>query len=202
MNIVRRRVFLQRGLMGGAMLALAAGGVALFPGDRSVTPPRALMALSQQGYAVLVAVAGRVLAQTSASPKEIAMRVDFSLRFAAPQAAKDLGAALMLLENALTSALLRANPTPFTLLNEAAQDRALLAWRDSRLVLLRGAYHALRKLCLAAHYASPQAWPEVAYPGPSIAKAEPPAIDARAPLWVNTLAETAVDNLLPAGSKG
>src|SRR6185503_7339747 len=89
-----------------------------------------------------------------------------------------------LLENALSGLLFRARPTPFTELDEAGQDAALNSFRDSRLVLLRSAYNGLRKLCLAAHYATPAGWPDTGYTGPTIPKAEPPAIVARGPLHI------------------
>jgi hypothetical protein len=179
---MQRRSFLKRGLLGGLVLAVGGVGVALIPGDRSVRPTGTLQSISDKAFPVLAAVAARVLAGTTADPATIAMRVDAALRFAPPEARKDVDAALLLLENALPGLLWRGRPVPFTQLDERGQDAALMGWRDSRLVLLRSAYHALRKLCLAAHYASPQSWAEAGYPGPSVPKAEPPAIAARAPL--------------------
>lgn len=189
---MQRRSFLKRGFIGAAILVVAAGGVALIPGDRSVKPTGPLASLSPAAFPVLAAVAARVLAGTTASPVEIAMRVDASLRLAPPELRKDLDLALALLENALPGLLLRGRPTPFTQLVEDEQDRALLGWRDSRLVLLRSAYHGLRKLCVAAHYATPAGWPDTGYPGPSIPKPEPPALSARGPIAVEDRAENAM----------
>jgi hypothetical protein len=180
---VQRRSFLKRGLVGGALLLVAGGTVvAIIPGDTSVKPTGQLFSISAKAFPVLAAVAARVLAGTTASPSDIAMKVDGALRWASPESRKDLTSALLLLENALGGLLLRGKPTPFTELDENAQDAALQAWRDSRLVLLRGAYHALRKLCLAAHYATPAGWPDTGYPGPSIPKPEPTPITARGAL--------------------
>ena len=194
---MRRRKFLKRGLFGGALLALAGTGIAVFPGDRSVRATGPLLSFSPAAFSVLAAVAARVVKGTSADPMEIAMRIDAALQRAAPEARVDLGRALLLLENGLPGLLFRGTPRPFTLLAVDDQDRALLAWRDSRLVLLRGAYHGLRKLCLAAHYATPAGWPETGYGGPLIPKPEPPAISARAPLVVTETAD-----VLPPDSKG
>jgi hypothetical protein len=180
---MQRRSFLQKSLAGAVVLAVAgATGLALWPGDRSVQPQRPLRSLPDRAFPVLVAVAARVLKGTTANPVEIAHHVDDALRFSTPEARGDLGDVLGLLENGLTGLLLRGQARPFTLLDEAAQDAALLAWRDSRVGLLRGAYHALRKLCLAAHYAAPSSWNEVGYGGPAIPKADPPAIEATRPL--------------------
>ena len=195
---MQRRSFLKRGLIGGVLLVVAGGtAVAFIPGDTSVKPTGALFSIDARAFPVLAAVAARVLAGTTASPVDIAMKVDGALRYAAPEGRKDLSAALMLLENALGGLLLRGKATPFTELDEAAQDAALLAWRDSRLVLLRGAYHALRKLCLAAHYATPAGWPETGYPGPSIPKPEPAPITARGALHVETLEPALPDGGAP-----
>ncbi len=182
---MKRRSFLKRGVVGGVLLVVAGGGiVAILPGDSSVKPTGLLHALSARAFPVLAAVAARVLAGTTASPVDIAMKVDAALRYAPPETQKDLSSALVLLENALGGLLLRGRPTPFTELDEAAQDKALIAWRDSRLLLLRSAYNGLRKLCLAAHYATPAGWPDTGYPGPSIPKPEPPPIEARKALHV------------------
>lgn len=186
---MQRRSFLKKSLAGAVVLAVAgAAGLALWPGDRSVRPLRPLVSLPERAFPVLVAVAARVLKGTTASPVEIAHRVDDALRFSAPEARGDLGDVLGLLENGLTGLLLRGQARPFTLLDENAQDAALLAWRDSRVGLLRGAYHALRKLCLAAHYATPSSWSEVGYGGPAIPKADPPPIEAIKPLLVDEAA--------------
>jgi hypothetical protein len=105
------------------------------------------------------------------------------------EARTDIGQVLVLLENAFTGLLLRARPTPFTRLAPEAQDRALLAWRDSPVALLTGAYHALRKLCLAAHYATPDGWVNTGYT-PMIPKPDPPPIEARKPLSPPFIVET------------
>ena len=187
---MKRRSFLKRGIFGGVLLVVGGGAlVAVIPGDTSVKPSGMLYSISERAFPVLAAVAARVLAGTTAKPVDIAMSVDTALRWASPEARKDLTSALLLLENALGGLLLRGKATPFTELDEAAQDAALYAWRDSKLVLLRGAYHALRKLCLAAHYATPAGWPDTGYGGPSIPKPEPTPITARGPLHVDASAD-------------
>jgi hypothetical protein len=183
---MQRRSFLKKSLAGAVVLAVAgATGLALWPGDRSVRPQRPLASLPERAFPVLVAVAGRVLKGTTANPVEIAHRVDDALRFSTPEARADLGDVLGLLENGLAGLLLRGQTRPFTLLPADAQDAALLAWRDSRVGLLRGAYHALRKLCLAAHYATSSSWSQVGYGGPAIPKSDPPPIEATKPLIVD-----------------
>ncbi len=186
---MQRRSFLKTGLIGGAVVAaVGAAGLALWSGDTSVRPRRPLASLPERAFPVLVAVAARVLKGTTADPVEIAHRVDEALRFASPESRKDLADVFGLLENALAGLLLRGQARPFTLLDEREQDAALLAWRDSRIGLLRGAYHGVRKLCLAAHHASPASWAEVGYAGPAIQKPAPPPIEAHRPLLVDEAA--------------
>ena len=182
---MQRRSFLKVGLLGAAILAVAGGGLALWPGDASVRPLRPLISISPAHFPVLVAVAARVCQGTTAQPVQVAHAVDAALGFTFPEARADMDRVLGLLENALPGLLLRGSPRPFTLLDEAGQDRALNAWRDSSVGLLRGAYHALRKLCLAAHYATPGSWPEVEYGGPLIPKGDPPPITATGSLIVD-----------------
>lgn len=180
---MQRRSLLKRGLVGGFLLTAASfTGIALLPGDKAMKATGKLFTIDAKNFPVLVAVAARVLSGTTASPTDIAMKVDAALRYTSLESQKDMNAALMLLENALGGLFFRGKPSTFTDLDEKSQDAALLGWRDSKLVLLRSAYHALRKLCLAAHYATPQGWPDTGYPGPSIPKVEPPAITERGPL--------------------
>lgn len=197
---MKRRGFLKVGLVGGALLAASGATVALLPGDRSVRPRTPLLSLTDAQFAVLVAVAARVLARTTADPMTVAHAVDTALRLAPPEVRKDLGLALGLLDNALVSLVTGGRPTPFTMLDEAGQDAALRRWGDSRIALLRSAYQGLRKLSLAAHYATPAAAGALGYT-PPIPKPEPPAMSARGPLVVDPAAVRARDEVeMPPGS--
>jgi hypothetical protein len=179
---MKRRALLKRGLLGGALLALAGGfGLALRPGAQVGAPRRPLHVVSARAFPVLVAVAGRVLDGVRVDVVEIAHAVDFALMRTHAEGGRDFDRVLLLLENALPGLLLRGSATPFTAMTIDEQDRALIAWRDSPLALLRGAYHALRKLCLGAHYATPAAWADLGYAGPMLAKDVAPVV-ARGPL--------------------
>ena len=183
---MQRRQFIKRSVFGSALLGLGGlTGVALWPGDRSVRADRPLLCLTERTFPILVAVAARVLRTTTAQPAAVAYRVDEALRSARPEAARDINRALLLLENALTGFLLRGRARPFSELTVDEQDVALLAWRDSPLLVLNGAYHALRKLCLAAHYANEDAFSDARYPGPLIAKPAALVRDPRAP-WLGS----------------
>lgn len=98
----------------------------------------------------------------------VAHRVDELLVAQSAEARRDLGRLLLLFDNALSSALLDGRLRPFSHLSSEEQVAELEAWRDSRLVLRRTGYQALRKLTQAAYYSSPETWNQAGYPGPPI----------------------------------
>jgi hypothetical protein len=163
---MNRRGFLKRGLFGGALLVLGGGGLALYPTRHLASPVRPLLALDDRGFQVVVAVAARVVPIGDVDVVSVAHGVDESVARLGVEARGELAQLLGLFENALPGLLLDGRASPFTRLDPAAQDRALESWRDSRLVLRRGGYQALRKLCLGAYYADPRSWPGIRYKGP------------------------------------
>jgi hypothetical protein len=164
---VNRRGFVKKGLFGGALLVLGGGsGLWLFPSRAVARPTRALAVLDEPAFQVVCAIAARVVPLDDADPAAIAHGVDEALARAPVEAQRDLKRLLGLFENALPGLLLDGRTAPFTRLGPAAQDRVLESWRDSRLVLRRGGYNALRKLCLAAYYVDPRTWKALRYIGP------------------------------------
>lgn len=174
---VARRGFLKKGLVGGALLLVgAAVGVAA----RSTRmgqgrPPgrRPLALLSPEEYAVLAAVAARVVPGDGADARwpsadavDCAGKVDAVLALNHPDAGRDFKRLLGLFENGLGGLLVTLRPTPFTALDAAAQDRRLEAWRHSRITVLRSGYQAMVRLTKAAYYASPEVHALMGYPGP------------------------------------
>lgn len=162
-----RRRFLKRGLLGGAILTLGGGiSLAAWPTKKSYPPRRALACLDERRFAILAAIAARTVRAEGADPIEIAHRVDATISLGFPEAQDDFRQLLLLFESALAGLLFDRRVRPFTRLSAEEQDAVLCAWRDSRVTVRRGGYHALRKLTLAAHYASPETWSTVGYPGP------------------------------------
>jgi hypothetical protein len=154
---VNRRTFLKRGLVGGAVLLLGGGTLALLPTKEVVAPEADLAVLGARAFQVLAAVAKRVVPDT----------VDTLLRRAAPEAQADFNKLLGLFENALPGLLFDGRALPFTQLSPESQDRVLRSWRDSRFALRRSGYHALRRICLATAYADEATWPALGYSPPS-----------------------------------
>ncbi|HWV39173.1 MAG TPA: gluconate 2-dehydrogenase subunit 3 family protein [Vulgatibacter sp.] len=156
--------------LGGAV-ALAAGGVGLSLQQTHLRrPSRPLRALDERTFSILAAVADRVApaegAFPAASELQVAEKVDELLAGVHPSVVEEIKQVLHLLENGVAGLLLDGRPRPFTALEPQAQDEALQAWRRSRLGLRRTAYRAIRGLCAAAYYASPEIQPAVGYPGP------------------------------------
>lgn len=145
--------------MGGA-------GLAAWPARLDRSPQRETKVLDSLEFAVLAAIAARTVTVPGADPVDLAHRVDDALARATPEAAADLKKVLRLFENAFVGLILDGRGRPFTRLDPEAQDRALHAWRDSRLVLRRGAYGALRKLCLTSWYRQEKSWKNIGYGGP------------------------------------
>lgn len=178
-----RRVFIKRGLLGGAALAIFGGGyLAVRRGEYPDAPPRNLRVLDEVSFWVLVAVAERVAPVERSGAMTLAHEVDVAMSVNNPGAQRDFVRALYLLENALAGLLFRGTPQVFTRLPAAAQDEALVAWRDSRLTVLASAYQSFRRLVLGAHYASAERAREVGYPGPRWLKPAPAPVVDDAPL--------------------
>ena len=147
---------------------LVAGGVGLqlWPSARAHVPRRALAVLDAKSFAIVAAIAERVVMAPGADPAEIAHRFDAALTTSPPEAQADVKTAILLVESAAAGLLFDGRPRPFTRLAPLDRDAALYAFRDSRVQPRRAAYQALRKLCLAAHYSQPSTWASVGYPGP------------------------------------
>lgn len=159
---MNRRTFLKRGLVGGGVLLLGGGTLALLP-TKDVAPPATdLVVLGARGFQVLAAIAMRVVPDT-VDGASVARGVDALLERAPLEAQADFNRLLGLFENALPGLLFDGRVLPFTQLSPESQDRVLRSWRDSRLALRRSGYHALRRICLATAYADEKTWPAIGY---------------------------------------
>lgn len=173
---MQRRVFLQRSLVGSALLSVFGGGLlALRGGIYPDIGDRELRVLDVTTFGILAAVAARTTLVSAEESLVVAYNVELLLRVMRPAAQRNLCQVLRLLENALPAVLLRSSITPFTRLSPAGQDHALWAWRASSLVTLRGAYQALRRLTLGAYYCQVNNARPLGYRGPRwpVTAAEP-----------------------------
>jgi hypothetical protein len=169
-----RRRFLRRGLFGGALLLCAGSLPFVFRSTRRGNGPRApLRLLSADEHAVLAAVAARMVPGDGADARwpraealDCAGRVDALMATVHPDVGHDFRRLLRLCESSFVGTLTAGSPRPFTRAPAAEQDARLEAWRSSRLALLRSGYQALKRLCDAVYYSSPEIYPLIGYPGP------------------------------------
>jgi hypothetical protein len=169
-----RRRFLKRGLFGGALLILGGALPFVFRSTRRANGPRApLRLLSADEYAVLAAVAARIVPGDGADGRwpraealDCAGKIDALMATVHPDVGNDFRQLLRLFESGFVGAFIAGSPRPFTRAPAAEQDARLEAWRHSRLAILRSGYQALKRLADAVYYSSPEIYPLIGYPGP------------------------------------
>jgi len=179
-----RRSLLKRGLLGGSLLALGGMGFLALRGGRAVPlPPEGLRVFSPREYAVLDAVARRLVRPRKGWPTVdelgVALAADRIAERTEKSAQKELKQLLGLFENGLAGFLFGGWTRPFTGLDGEEQDRVLAQWRDSSLAIRRTGFSALRTLVLAGYYKSPRVWPAVGYPGLPAGIHRPEALEWR-----------------------
>ena len=165
-----RRSLLKRGLLGGSLLAVGGLGFLALRGGRMVpVPPDGLRVFSPREFAVLDAVAHRLVRPRQGWPTVeevgVALNADRIAERTEPSAQKELKQLLGLFENGLAGFLFGGRTRPFTALEGEEQDQVLAEWRDSALAIRRTGFSALRTLVLAGYYKSPKVWPALGYPG-------------------------------------
>ncbi len=166
-----RRSLVKRGLLGGALLAAGgAGFLALRSGASVAVPTDGLLVFTPAQFAVLDAVARRMVRPRQGWPSVdqvgVARAADRIAARVEPSARKELQQLLGLFENGLAGFLFGGRTRPFTRLEGTEQDAVLTEWRDSRISVRRTGYAALRTLVLAGYYQSPAVWPPMGYGGP------------------------------------
>lgn len=175
-----RRTLMKRTVVGGAAIAVGGGTLlALQRGPAVDGLPSELHALDADAFRVLVAIAEVAIPTERARAIETVTRVDTALTYGSPRATEDLKMGLILVENALLGVFIRRQVTPFSALDTKGREDALATLRDSPSSALRGAYHALRRLCIASYYAGPREAKETGYPGAPFEKPDPPPISPR-----------------------
>jgi len=168
---IDRRSLFKKGLLGGALLAVGGGTAIALRSTRSSAPPKeGLKVFSAHEYAILAAVARRVIAAREGDPTtddvDVALRADRAMALAYPSVQKELKQLLHLFENGLTGVFSGTSFTPFTASSKKAQDARLAAWSTSRVALFRTGYQAMKRLTAACYWSSPLTWKAAGYPGP------------------------------------
>lgn len=172
-----RRSLLALGAGGAGLLAVGGVGLALRRGE--IAPaPAGLRVLDDHAYAVLAAVAVRMLRADGAlpAPRELGIPalVDAHLSTLHPADQGEVILGLRLLDNALTGLVFDGRPRPFTACDGATQDAVIAAWSGSTLLLRRKVIKALRGLIVATYWGHPEVYAAASYPGPPDYGAWPP----------------------------
>jgi hypothetical protein len=171
LGLFSRRALLKGSLGGAALLGLGGVGLSLQGSRLAPAPSEALRVLTLAEYSVVAAVAARVCPAPrpdvpGADAIGVALLTDRLLERAGPEATADVKTVLALFENGLTGAMFFERVRPFTALDAEDQDRVLLAWRSSSVLLRRTVYRALSALTSSLYFGDPRVWPGLGYPGP------------------------------------
>jgi Gluconate 2-dehydrogenase subunit 3 len=175
MPLPSRRTVLKWSLASGA-LVLGTGTVLALQKTRLREPTPKLSVFDPASYAVLAALADRLCpplgkGAPGAAALGVPATIDAMLVPADDAARKQLTTAITMLENALGGALFGERLVPFTQLDAAGQEAALVNLRDSSVGVRRTLFHALSGLVFAVYWSNPQTWERIGYGGPeSVAK--------------------------------
>src|SRR5260370_21941397 len=175
-----RRSFLKKGLLGGSVLALGGAGLLLSRHSRRVPIPTAgRKLLDELDFAVLCAITRQIIPDQPGKPliesPDVAFNADRILVQVGSSAQAEVKQLLKLFENALTGFVFGLRVRPFTQLSDAEQDAVRAEWENSRLLVRRTGFQAIRTLVVAAHYGSSASWPSTGYPGPPAGFFQPEA---------------------------
>lgn len=172
--MLTRRQLLRTSIAGAAVLS-GAGLLVPYLSRRNgpVSAPTDLRILSATEWAVVEAVASRVLAADGpdALPPERAEAGRFADRYLAgldEALRRDVRALLLLIEYGAGPMSLR--PRRFTQLSAVERDAVLHDWETSALALRRQGFQALKTLCLFAYWRLDATWPLLGYTGPLVAR--------------------------------
>lgn len=165
---MKRRRLLQLGLVAGATLALAGGGLSLM--RHGVESGR----LTEAGRVVFRAVGRAVLdgsLPADAQAREAALdgllqRLDDAIGAFPGHVQAELSQLLALLASAVGRVSLAGLTTDWPAASRAQIQSALQAMRTSPFSLRQQAYHALHDLCGAAYFSDRGTWGQLGYPGP------------------------------------
>ncbi len=165
---MQRRRLLQLGLVAGATLALAGGGLALM--RHGVENGR----LTESGRTVFHAVGRAVLDGSlpdEPGARQIALdgllrRLDDAITAFPAHMQAELSQLLALLASAPGRLTLGGLSRDWPDAGVPELQAALQSMRTSRLALRQQAYHALHDLTGAAYFSDPSTWAMLGYPGP------------------------------------
>lgn len=167
---VSRRRLVRLGV--GGALVLGIGGTLAFQTsgyEVSAEIAARLEALSPKEFLIVSALAARILRRDADDlplPEEVdaALTIDALVSQLDEANRRDLLRLLHALEHALPLSV--GVPSRFTRASAEDQDAVLRAMSESSVGLLRGAFSALKSLCVMAYFSHPLSWGAIGYDGP------------------------------------
>ncbi|MBX7195957.1 MAG: gluconate 2-dehydrogenase subunit 3 family protein, partial [Sandaracinaceae bacterium] len=145
--------------------------LALRPTRRRNAPSDSLRVLTLDEHAIVAAVASRTCPPPApdvpgADALDVGLLADRFLTRCEPEQVADVKTALAIFESGLVGAIALERTAPFTQLEPEAQDRVLLSWSSSSILVQRTIARALTALTTSLYFGQPRVWPGVGYPGP------------------------------------
>lgn len=169
-----RRRFVRLGLGGTALLGL--GGLFAYQSSGYEVPSATaarLLILTPKEFLIVSAVSARILRRDADDlplPEEVdaAFTIDRLVADLDAPNRTDLLRLLHALEHALPLSI--GVPSRFTRASAEEQDALLLRMSTHEVGLLRGAFDALKSLCVMAYFSHPLTWDAIGYDGPMVAR--------------------------------
>ncbi len=166
-----RRGFLKYGLAGAALLAVGGG---TFLATRRTRPSPGLTGpfpvLTPEEATVLLELSERLLPPRPGFPApldvDLPRRIDGLLGLMPAEGQKEVRQLVGLFENALAGLVLDGQWRTFTASTHEQQDARIRAWQQSRYVVRRTGFRALKKIVYSCYYGAPETWKAIGYPGP------------------------------------
>ena len=164
---MKRRTWIKVGLVSGAVLAVAAGSLAL------IQPARRDGRLTERGRAVFGALAPVVLdtllpAEPAARAQAVQAhlgRVEATLAGLPPALQAEVDELVTILGSAAGRLALTGLRSDWSVATPAELTAALQGMRESTLALRQQAFHALRDLTNSAYLSDAATWVAIGYPG-------------------------------------
>lgn len=169
----QRRRFLKVGLVGSAVLTVAAGGIFLTYQSESCAD---CLWLHQDDQLLLKAIIPIILAgalpkeqnERNTAINEVIIGFDISVSHFPPSVRDEIRQLLWLLEFPVTRLLVAGIWGAWHKVEVSDISHFLKSWQHSRFDLLRVGYTALHDLVTGSWYANSRSWQRIQYPGPPV----------------------------------
>lgn len=169
--VASRRRFLKETTLG--IILLSAGGIHLSmcgTHERSSSRDEGFLFFSEQEYAILQAVARRIIGcecPIGEGPQEIdvALRADRFLAGADLEVQEQFHQLLVVFNAPLFAFLFDFRLSSFVSMSPETQDAYLHDWMTSPIAFRRTAFQALKRLCASMYYTDTRSWEGIEYTG-------------------------------------